>query len=82
MDFTQLIPLLPQGASVVAVIMVVIIFLRFTQDNNKMMHHVHQECEKRLEAITTRTNGVVEDNTRALTQLVEAVKEMRSAPFR
>lgn len=82
MELTELIPLLPQGASVIAVIAVVIIFLRFIQDNNRILQETHKTCEDKLETIADRCNGVIEENTRALVQLIDAVKEVRNVSSR
>ncbi len=78
MDYTNLVALVPQGASVVAVIVIVIVFLNFISEQTKLLASTHKTCEEKLEHILDRCDVVITDNTKAVTQLIDAVRDLKT----
>lgn len=74
MDWTPLVTALPQGGSIVAFIVVVVLFLNYLKESNV----THRGCEERLENMTERCITVITDNTEAMVGLKEAVKELKT----
>lgn len=77
MDLNNLISLVPQGSMLGAVLFLVIIFLNYMKECNKVLHESNKACEDRLALITEKNAEVIKDNTKALTQLQEAVKDLK-----
>ena len=84
MDWTPLVASLPQGGSIVAFIIVVVLFLNHikTKDDQttmllKQAQETHLNCEEKLESIADKCLIVVQDNTKALIELKEAVRELK-----
>ena len=77
MDFTNLVGLLPQIGSTGAVIVVVVVFLNHIQKDSVDRKETHLLCEEKLERITNKCLEAFSDNTKAVTELRDAVRGLQ-----
>jgi len=77
MDWTPLVQAIPSGGGIIALLIIVIVFLKHIEADAKLRTETHLLCEKKLEGITERSEGVIKDNTSALMELRDAVRDLR-----
>lgn len=77
MDWTPLVAALPQGGSIVAFVVVVVIFLKHIKEDALDRGQTHKLCEERLEKITNKCLDVFEEHTKAFTELKDTVKSFQ-----